>query len=261
MRAVTVRPGIANSVALATVPDPSPAQGAVLVKAVALGICGTDREIIAGDYGWAPPGADHLILGHESLGRVVEAPAGSGFSAGELVAGIVRRPDPVPCAACAQGAWDMCRNGQYTERGIKERHGYGSELFRVEPDFLIKIAPKLGLLGVLLEPTSVVAKAWEHVQRIGAREKGWQPQCALITGAGPIGLLAAMMGAQQGLAIHVLDRNTAGPKPDLVRALGGTYHIKLTDDLRPDIVVECTGAARSGTSSAAGDARVGSVAG
>jgi len=242
MRAVTVRPGIANSVALATVSDPSPDEGAVLVKALALGICSTDREIIAGDYGWAPPGAEHLILGHESLGRVIEAPAGSGFSEGDLVAGIVSRPDPVPCSACAQDAWDMCRNGQYTERGIKQRHGYGSELFRVEPDFLIKIDPKLGLLGVLLEPTSVVAKAWEHVQRIGGREKGWQPRCALITGAGPIGLLAAMMGAQQGLAIHVLDRNAVGLKPELVRALGGTYHTKLADDFRPDIIIECTGA-------------------
>jgi len=242
MRAVTVRPGIANSVALATVAEPAPGEGAVLVKALALGICGTDREIIAGEYGLAPPGADHLILGHESLGRVIDAPPGSGFVAGDLVAGIVRRPDPVPCSACAEDAWDMCRNGLYTERGIKERHGYGSELFRVEPDFLIKIDPKLGLLGVLMEPTSIVAKAWEHVLRIGGREKGWEPRCALITGAGPIGLLAAMMGAQQGFAIHVLDHNADGPKPGLVRALGGAYYTKLPPALRPDIVIECTGA-------------------
>jgi threonine dehydrogenase-like Zn-dependent dehydrogenase len=241
MRAITVRPGIANSVALSTVAEPAPSEGAVLVQALALGICGTDREIIAGLYGWAPPGAEHLILGHESLGRVADASAKSGFSKGDLVAGIVRRPDPVPCPACAQGAWDMCRNGQYTERGIKERHGYGSELFRVEPDFLIRIDPKLGMLGVLLEPTSVVAKAWDHVQRIGNRAHAWQPQCALITGAGPIGLLAAMIGVQQGLAVHVLDRNTSGLKPDLVRALGATYHTAF-DDLCPDIVMECTGA-------------------
>jgi threonine dehydrogenase-like Zn-dependent dehydrogenase len=241
MRAITVRPGVANSVALATVAEPGVSEGAVLVEAQALGICGTDREIIAGLYGWAPPGSQHLILGHESLGRVREAPAGAGFAKSDLVAGIVRRPDPVPCTACAQGAWDMCRNGQYTERGIKERHGYGSELFRVEPDFLLKIDPKLGVLGVLLEPTSVVAKAWEHVHRIGTREKGWQPRCVLVTGAGPIGLLAAMLGVQEGLEVHVLDRNTTGPKPDLVRALGATYHTAF-DDLCPDIVLECTGA-------------------
>ena len=88
-------------------------------------MCGTDKEIAAGEYGWAPPGRDRLVLGHESLGRVREAPAGSGFAAGDLVVGVVRRPDPVPCGACAHGQWDMCRNGRYTERGIKERDGYG----------------------------------------------------------------------------------------------------------------------------------------
>ena len=115
------------------------------------------------------PGAQRLIIGHESLGRVEQAPAGSGFKPGDLVVGIVRRPDPVPCPACAAGEWDMCRNGQYTERGIKQRNGYGSEQFRVEPDFLIKLDPALDNLGVLMEPTSIVAKAWEQIERIGAR--------------------------------------------------------------------------------------------
>src|SRR5689334_7507933 len=121
MRALTVSPGVANSISLETVAEPPLSEGAVLVQALALGICGTDREIAAGLYGWAPPGQDRLILGHESLGRVLEAPDGSGFAKGDIVAGIVRRPDPVPCSACAHDAWDMCRNGLYTERGIKER--------------------------------------------------------------------------------------------------------------------------------------------
>ena len=96
-----------------------------------------------GEYGWAPPGEDRLVLGHESLGRVREAPDGSGFAPGDLVVGIVRRPDPEPCAACAHGEWDMCRNGNYTERGIKELHGYGREQWRVEPDFALKLDPAL----------------------------------------------------------------------------------------------------------------------
>ena len=141
MRALTVQPGQPNSIRLEDVPPPPPSDGAVLVRALALGICGTDREIIAGHYGWAPPGQQRLIIGHESLGRVEEAPAGCGFKRGDLVVGIVRRPDPVPCPACAAGEWDMCRNGQYTERGIKQRNGYGCEHFRVEPDFLIKVDP------------------------------------------------------------------------------------------------------------------------
>src|SRR5919204_584312 len=99
------------------------------------------------------------IVGHENLGRVIESPPDSGLSAGDLVVGIVRRPDPVPCAACAAGEWDMCRNGRYTERGIKGRDGYCSDRYRIEPKFAVKVDPGLGELGVLLEPASVVAKA------------------------------------------------------------------------------------------------------
>ncbi|MGH9693374.1 MAG: alcohol dehydrogenase catalytic domain-containing protein, partial [Bryobacteraceae bacterium] len=112
MRALTVEPGKPHSIRLDEVDAPPRSEGAVLVRASALGICGTDREIIAGDYGWAPPGAQRLIIGHESLGEVEEAPAGSGFAQGDPVVGIVRRPDPVPCPACAAGEWDMCRNGE-----------------------------------------------------------------------------------------------------------------------------------------------------
>jgi threonine dehydrogenase-like Zn-dependent dehydrogenase len=242
MRALTVQPGQADSIALEEVASPPLSDGAVLVRALALGICGTDHEIIDGHYGWAPAGQQRLIIGHESFGRVEEAPAGCGISKGDLVVGIVRRPDPVPCPSCAAGEWDMCRNGQYTERGIKQRNGYGSEHFRIEPDFLVKIDPALKDHGVLLEPTSVVAKAWEQVERIGARIAAWQPRVALVTGAGPVGLLAALMGAQRGLDMHVLDRVKEGAKPDLVRALGATYHTGDLGKLRPDIVIECTGA-------------------
>jgi len=243
MRALTVEPGLPNSVKLEDVPPPPDSDGDILVRALALGICGTDREIISGAYGWAPSGAKRLIIGHESLGRVEDAPAGSGFTPGDLVVGIVRRPDPVPCPACAAGEWDMCRNGQYTERGIKQRNGYGSEQFRVEHDFVVKLDPALDKLGVLLEPTSVVAKAWEQVERIGQRGAAWQPRVALITGAGPVGLLAALLGKQRGYDVHVLDRVERGAKPKLVRDLGATYHAGDFGKLEPDIVIECTGAA------------------
>lgn len=245
MRALTVQPGKPHSITLENVSPPPASDGAVLVRTLALGLCGTDREIIAGDYGTAPPGQARLIIGHESLGCVEEAPADSGLKAGDLVVGIVRRPDPVPCPACAAGEWDMCRNGGYTERGIKARNGYGSEYFRVEPEFAVKIEAKLGELGVLMEPTSVVAKAWEQCLRIGQRGAAWQPRTALITGAGPIGLLGAMIGVQHGLDVHVYDHNKGGVKPGLTRDLGATYHNEFPDleKLQPDIVMECTGAA------------------
>src|SRR5712691_6513431 len=242
MRAITVLPGAANSARLDDIPEPPLSDGAVLVRTWALGVCATDREIVSGGYGSAPPGGERLVLGHESLGRVEEAPPASALVHGDLVVGIVRRPDPVPCPACAAGEWDMCRNGRYTERGIKERHGYASERFRIEPEFAVKIDPELGIFGVLIEPASILAKAWDHAERIGRRSRGWQPRSLLVTGAGPIGLLAALMGAQRGLDVHVFDHNKEGPKPALASDLGATYHIKATslDGFAPDILMEFT---------------------
>ena len=245
MRALTLLPGAPNSARVEEVAEPSAADGAVLVRSLALGVCGTDREILAGEYGAAPAGQQRLILGHESLGEVEQAPNGSGFKRGDLVVGIVRRPDPVPCPSCAVGEWDMCRNGRYTERGIKERHGFGSERFRIEPEFAIKVDPGLGILAVLLEPTSIVAKAWDHIERIGQRSRAWRPRHVLITGAGPIGLLAALMGVQRGLDVTIFDRNWEGIKPELIRALGAKHHSGPLPELKrlaPDIVIECTGA-------------------
>jgi len=240
MRALSVSPGIPNSMRLDEVAGPPRSDGDVLVETLAIGICGTDREIAAGQYGRAPQGSDRLIIGHESLGRVLEANAE--LRVGDLVVGIVRRPDPVPCPACARGEWDMCRNGLYTERGIKERNGYAAARFRIEPQFAIKVDPKLGDAGVLIEPASIVAKAWEQIERIGRRTPSWRPQTVLVTGAGPVGLLAALLGRQRGCDVHVLDRVQSGAKPALVRELGATYHAADLGGLAPDLVIECTGA-------------------
>jgi len=242
LRAITVHPLKANSIELRDVPEPAPGHGTLLVEAIALGVCGTDREIIAGDYGAAPDGDERLILGHESLGRVLEAPDDCGLKRGEHVVGIVRQPDPVPCAACAAGQWDMCRNGQYTEHGIKGLNGFGAERWRIDPAFAVKVDPALGLNAVLMEPTSVVAKAWDHAHRLWRLAEA--PQRVLVTGAGPIGLLAALLGRQRGLDVHVYDHNKSGPKPAITAALGATYHCDSVEDLgklNADIVIECTG--------------------
>jgi threonine dehydrogenase-like Zn-dependent dehydrogenase len=242
MKAITVIPGQKESARLDDMPEPHEDEGAILVDAIALGICGTDKEIVGGEYGWPPEGAERLILGHESFGRVREAPDGAPVAAGDLVAGIVRRPDPVPCPCCAAGRWDLCRNGQYTERGIKSRHGYGSERWRIEPDFAVKVDEALADFGMLVEPASILAKAWERIDAVTA-DTCATPERALVTGAGPIGLLAALMGRERGLEVTVLDQVTSGPKPKLVEALGATYHAGSIGDLdgEADVVVECTG--------------------
>lgn len=242
MKAVTVEPKNPGSAMLEEIPEPDPGLGSVLVEAVAVGVCGTDVEIVEGKYGWAPPGKRRLVLGHESLGRVIDPGPSSGLKKGDMVVGIVRRPDPVPCPNCAVGEWDMCRNGQYTERGIKQIDGFMSERWRIEPEYAMKVDASLGLLGVLLEPTTVVTKAWEQVVAIGQRAL-WEPNTVLVTGAGPIGLLAALLGVQHGLEVHVLDRIDSGPKPELVRAMGATYHTGSVTAVgfEPDVIVECTG--------------------
>jgi threonine dehydrogenase-like Zn-dependent dehydrogenase len=242
MKAITVEPKKPGSARYEEIPEPDEREGSVLVEAIAVGVCGTDAEIVEGKYGWAPPGASRLVLGHESLGRVIDPGPRSSLKKGDLVVGIVRRPDPVPCPSCAVGEWDMCSNGQYTERGIKEIHGFMSERWRTEPEFVIKIDPSLGILGVLLEPMTVITKALEQVLMVGQRAY-WEPKTALVTGAGPIGLLAALRLSVRNLEVHVLDRAETGPKPQLVRDLGATYHTgsALDLDFDPDIIVECTG--------------------
>ena len=242
MKAITVEPKKPGTAKFMDIPEPDQHEGSVLVEAVAVGVCGTDVEIVEGKYGWAPPGQKYLVLGHESLGRVIDPGPTSGLKKGDLLVGIVRRPDPVPCPNCAVGEWDMCSNGLYTERGIKEIHGYMSERWRIEPEYAIKVDPALGQLGVLLEPATVVAKALEQISFIGRRSY-WEPRTVLVTGAGPIGLLAALFAKLHGLDVHVLDRAEKGPKPDLVRSLGATYHSGsvLNIGFEPDAIIECTG--------------------
>jgi len=239
---MTVTPGKADSARVGDIAEPPTTDGSVLVEGLLTGICGTDIELVSGAFGSGRPGADHLVIGHESLGRVLDAPEGSGFNPGDLVAGVVRRPDPMPCPACARGEWDFCRNGQYTERGIKEMDGYGAERWRVNPYFAVPVPSELGRLGVLVEPASILTKAWEQVDQVGSRS-WYGPEHVLVTGAGPIGLLAALIAVQRGYDVHVLDRVVDGPKPEQVRALGGTYLTDLNDlTVVPDVVIEATGA-------------------
>jgi len=246
VKALTVIPLQAGSAELTDMPDPSPADGELLVEGVALGVCGTDIEIVGGEYGWAPPGEERLVLGHESLGRVVSVDTApdAGFSVGDLVVGVVRRPDPVPCGACAAGQFDMCLNGRYTERGIKEIHGYGSSMWTVEASYAVRLDPSLESVGMLMEPTTIVAKAWDHIEKIAARAYTEQRR-VLVTGAGPIGLLAALLASQRELEVHVLDVVESGLKPELVAELGAKYHhngvAEAVTGCKPDVIIEATG--------------------
>lgn len=242
MKAIEVTPLVANSLKLSELQQPHPEGNEALVKTKAVGICGTDIEIINGKYGWAPEGKETLVIGHEAVGQLVH-------DIGDLkqedwVVPIVRQPDPEPCYSCNAGQWDMCKNGRYKEHGIKELDGFMREFFTINPEYLVKVDKNLEELNVLLEPTSVVAKAWEQVELIGNRAL-WKPKKACITGAGPIGLLAAMIGLQKGLQVNIVDIVKQGLKPELSEELGATYFNDLESAAKGvDVIIECSGAAQ-----------------
>jgi len=250
MRAVIVTPREAGSGRLAEVPDPQPQQGEVLVRVREVGLDGTDIEILEGQYGEAPPGEDYLIIGHESLGQVQKLTDGAeGLSPGDWVVAIVRRPDPVPCRNCAADEWDMCLNGQYTERGIKGRHGFLAEFYVEAPKFLVRVPEELSAFAVLLEPLSIVEKAVEQIKRIQSRMV-WQPQRAMVLGAGTIGLLAAMLLRLEDVEVHIYNRSENKIKRDLTESVGANYICakerplghELDREIGPvDIIVEATG--------------------
>lgn len=230
--------------------EPQPREGEVLIRVHEVGLDGTDTEILEGKYGEPPPGDDYLIIGHESLGQVERVPSGAdGLSPGDWVVAIVRRPDPVPCRNCAAGEWDMCLNGQYTERGIKGLHGFLSEFYTEAPDFLVKVPKELSAVAVLLEPLTIVEKAMEQIGRIQSRLV-WKPERAVVLGAGPIGLLAGILLRLEGIEVHFYDAEEPGLKSDIVKAVGANYiwasecklgH-ELTAEIGPvDIVLEATG--------------------
>jgi len=154
MRALTVTPGVKNSIKLDQIDTPNPTSSQALLRVQEIGICGTDLDINQGFYGEAPPGSNYLVTGHESLARVESILSNAyGISKGDLVVPTVRRPDS--CMNCLNGESDMCLTGNYREHGIKRLHGFGSDFAVSDVGFLVKVPSKLADVAVLLEPMSV----------------------------------------------------------------------------------------------------------
>jgi len=215
---VTV-PQRAHATRVADVPEPEIGDGAVLLRTLEVGVCGTDREISEGLFGAAPEGEEELVLGHELLG-VVERD-GHGFARGDLVAATVRRSCG-HCAACADGSPDACDTGDYLERGIKGLHGYASELVAEAPENVVAVPRSLGHLGVLAEPTAVCERGLRHIRAVGARQP-WRPRRALVLGTGAIGMLGTYLLRMDGLEVWTASRSAGGEKARLVEACGARH--------------------------------------
>ena len=227
MKAIAVFPGKPNSIHLAELPKPSlsdiPNGRGVLVKVLRVGVDGTDKEINAAEYGAAPEGHDFLVTGHESFGRV-EA-VGSNVTElrpGDYVVATVRRPgrslyDQI-------GTYDMTTDDTYFERGINLRHGFLSEYYVDDPEYIVKIPQGLKEVAVLLEPTTVVEKGIAQAYEIQRRLRVWHPRKAAVMGAGTIGLLATLALRLRGLEVTTFGL-TRKPyrNSDLIEAIGARY--------------------------------------
>jgi len=209
----------------------------VMLRMLDIGICGTDKEICSFEYGTPPPGDDHLVIGHESVAEIVQVgSAVERLRAGDLVVPSVRRPCPHPgCLACRSGRQDFCYTGDFTERGIKEAHGYLAEYVVDQERHLTVVPSDLREIAVLAEPLTIAEKALEQIFWMMQHRPPWlDPQTsgaergrglsALVLGIGPVGLLGAMTLASAGFTTYVYSRELPPhPRIDLVAAIGATY--------------------------------------
>jgi glucose 1-dehydrogenase len=253
MKAIAVHPGRPHSVHLTDAPVPKvtdvPHGRGVLVRSLQVGVDATDREINDALYGNPPPGCDYLILGHESFGEVVEVgPNVTDLKPGDLVSCTVRRPGGSIYDRIGRN--DITSEEVYYERGINLLHGYLTELFVDDCEYMVKVPTRLRSLGVLSEPASVCAKAIEQAYLAQQRLQVWTPRRAFVLGSGQIGLLATMMLRLKGLDVFTLARGVApNRKAGLVEAYGARYvstqtqsmHDLAKDVGRPDIIFEATG--------------------
>jgi len=253
MKAIAVFPGRPDSVHLAQLPKPRvsdiPGGRGVLVKVLRVGVDGTDKEINAAEYGAAPEGYDFLVTGHESFGRVEAVGENvTELRPGDYVVATVRRPGKSLYDLI--GTYDMTTDDTYFERGINLRHGYLTEYYVDDPEYIVKVPAGLKQVGVLLEPLTVVEKGITQAYEIQRRLRVWRPWRAAVVGAGTVGLLATLVLRLRGLEVTTFGRT---PRPylnsDLVEALGARYEttvdLPLVEGARKhgpfDLIFEATG--------------------
>ena len=265
MKAIAVSPA-AKEIAIIDQAEPKLcAPTEVKLRMLEAGVCGTDREICAFEYGTPPSGTEHLVIGHESLGEVVEVgPKVTRVKAGDLVVPMVRRPCPHDhCIACRSGHQDFCFTGDFTERGIKQQHGFMSQFIVDDEKYMNPVPSELRDVAVLVEPLTIAEKGLAQVWGIQQRLP-WgcpvvpgkaQAHChrAVVLGAGPVGLLGAMALVKADFDTYVYARETLpNPKATVLEMIGAKYLSAETYSLAAlaetvgnvDLVYEATGASR-----------------
>ena len=253
MRAIAVRPGTPNSAHVRDIAEPQldaiPGGRGVHVRTLQIGVDATDSEINEALYGNAPPGDDHLVIGHEAFGVVEEVGANvHELKPGDLVSCTVRRPGTSIYDRIGRN--DVTSEETYFERGINLLHGFLTERFVDDAEYMVRVPDGLAHLGVLSEPSSVVAKGIEQAYLAQQRLQVWRPRVAFVTGAGQIGLLAAMMCRLRGMRTFVFARTVdPGLKQEICEGYGAEYVSTKQRSMqevaaehgRPDLIIEATG--------------------
>jgi len=260
MKAIVSVPGT-TTLRLVDRPEPSlAAPDEVKVRMRRVGICGTDREEAAGGRARAPEGRQELVIGHEMFGQVVEVGrAVTRVRPGDYAVFTVRRGCG-RCPSCAMNRSDMCSSGDYHERGIWGLDGYQAEFMVDREPYIVRVPPELEPVGVLTEPLSVVEKAIDEAVRVqcarlpdASATPAWlSGRRCLVSGLGPIGLLAALALRLRGAEVYGLDIvDAATSRPQWLAAIGGQYvdgrQVKpdrVTETLGPiELILEATGVA------------------
>ncbi|MFQ6012451.1 MAG: glucose 1-dehydrogenase [Thermoplasmata archaeon] len=237
--------------------EPVPGPEEYLVETLEVGLDGTDREIAVGEYGAAPKGERYLTLGHEAVGRVLEAPEGGAIRPGEMVTPTVRRGCGL-CLPCKSGQSDFCFTALYRERGIIGLHGFNSELWTDTEPYLVPVDERLREVAVITEPLSIVVKALDQIlkiqERLPWRETGeLEEKKALVAGAGSLGLIATFLLRLNRAEVLTMDRRPDDAKKSKLIERLGAHHVNarevepltLAQDFDGfDIIVEATGAAQ-----------------
>ena len=250
MKAIAVHPGTPDSVHLADLDKPRleevPDGRGVLVRLLRCGVDGTDKEINAAEYGTPPEGADFLVIGHENFGQVeAVGPNVSGLKPGDYVVATVRRTGSSIYDLI--GTYDMTTDATYVERGISRRHGFLTEYYVDDPEYIVKVPDGLRQVAVITEPLSIAEKGIAQAYEIQRRLRVWRPRRAAVLGAGTIGLLATLVLRLRGIDVTVYGQ-TERPylNSDLVEAIGGTYLSTTDHPVRDavgqyDLIFEATG--------------------
>ncbi|MDU0288477.1 L-threonine 3-dehydrogenase [Saccharothrix longispora] len=210
----TAGPGLS----LTDVPDPTPGPGDVVVRVLRTGICGTDLHIDSWDEWAAQNIRAPLVLGHEFVGEVVETgPSVTGVRVGDLVSGEGHLVCGT-CRNCKAGRRHLCARTRGL--GVHSDGAFAQYVVLPEQNAWVHRAPVDLDVAAIFDPFGNAVHTALSFPVIG--------EDVLITGAGPIGIMAAAVAKHAG-ARNVVITDVSEHRLELARAVGVDVALNVAD--------------------------------